>query len=188
MTCVVAYKDKNKNIYMCADSSGTDVGRHTRTRLEGKKIFKVGEMLFGYTTSFRMGQLLESCFSPPSRAEGMTDYQYMIRDVIPSIRRMFIDQGYMMSTDKMGGTFIIGYRGELYLVEDDFAVLTPETNFAACGSGGTQAEAMLMTMEEYGIIDNLGVASCLEKVIEMVSIMNITVHGRIDHIVSSNSK
>lgn len=188
MTCVVAFVDKKKKLHFCADSSGTDVGQHTRLRLKKTKIFTVGEMLFGYTTSFRMGQLLENCFSLPTRPEGMTDdYQYMIRHVVPDIRKLFIDHGYMLSTDKMGGTFIIGYRGAIYLVEDDFAVLVPATNYAACGSGGSQAESILMTMQEFNLIDEsdeVSITACLDKVIEMVSRVNITVHGRIDHLKS----
>lgn len=55
MTCVVALRHDGV-IYMGCDSAG--VGGYSRSNRLDPKIYRVGEMLIGFTTSFRMGQLL----------------------------------------------------------------------------------------------------------------------------------
>ena len=57
-TCIVAYNDrKNKILYIGGDSAG--VGDLSVRIRKDPKIFEKSGMLFGYTSSFRMGQLLQ---------------------------------------------------------------------------------------------------------------------------------
>jgi hypothetical protein len=55
MTCIVGIVENGK-VYMGGDAAGVN-GYSVRVRKD-PKLFKVGEFLFGYTSSFRMGQLL----------------------------------------------------------------------------------------------------------------------------------
>lgn len=52
MTCIVGIVDNGK-VYMGADSLG--VGGLSKRVRKDPKLFRVGEFVFGYTSSFRMG-------------------------------------------------------------------------------------------------------------------------------------
>ena len=182
MTCILAYVDKESVVHIAGDSAGTDVKRHTRVDLSSKKIFRHGNMLMGYTTSFRMGQILENCLEPPERKEGLTDYQYLVKQFVPALKKLYTDEGYMLATEKEGGTFIIGWNGALYEIEDDFAVLPQSNCFTSCGSGTSQAKAAFMALLEHGVVDKIGAEAALRSVLDITSRFNITVSGRIDYL------
>lgn len=66
MTCIIGYKDiKNERVYIGADSLCSN--DHSRAIRSDPKFFKYNEsIIFGFTTSYRMGQLLmyaDSLFS-----------------------------------------------------------------------------------------------------------------------------
>ena len=67
MTIIAGYAD-GKNTWMAGDRAAS--GNSSCICLAKPKIFTktiegCGEVVIGYTTSFRMGQLLEYKFSPP---------------------------------------------------------------------------------------------------------------------------
>lgn len=182
MTCIIGYIDGNGVGHMAGDSAGTSVGYHTRSDNVHPKVFRNGEMLIGYTSSFRMGQVLEHAFTPPVHPEELGDYQYMIKLVVPALRTAFVEANYMLKEQKEGGTFLIIYHGKLFFIQDDFAVFERPDNFDACGSGGTAANTAFETMLEFGLVPHLGIKEALVKAIEITSRTNITVSGRIDYL------
>lgn len=182
MTCILAYIDKNKTAHMVGDSAATDVSQHTRLDLNSKKIFKHGNMLMGYTTSLRMGQLIENCLEIPERTEGLTDYQYLIKQLIPVLYKLYTDEGYMLSNEKKGGTFIIAWNGMLYVIDDNFAVLQVTNCFVSVGSGASYATAAFCALLEHEVVNFIGVREAMESVLEITSRYNITVSGRLDYL------
>lgn len=181
MTCVIGYIDLKGNSYLVADSAGTDVGYHVRTDKISPKIFLKGEMLVGYTSSFRMGQILQYCWEVPARPEGITDLGYMVGVVIPSIRALFVEQKYILETEKSGGNFLITYRGVIYEIQHDFAVIDHSRRFAAVGSGYVQAQGFMAAACRYGLLDDEeNIIPVLEDAIVTISDFNITVSGRVD--------
>lgn len=184
MTCVVAYIDKDGVGHIAADSAGTSVSQHYRNDNKAKKIFKKNDMMFGYTTSFRMGQILEHCLKLPDRNENITDYHYLISQLIPEIRKVFLSENYMLSTEKEGGNFLIVWNGNIYEVQSDFSVMDRSDSFASVGSGYKEAGSVMKTMLEYDIIEKIGPEEAVRKAIEITSRSNITVSGRIDYLCS----
>lgn len=182
MTCIIGYIDENGVGHMAGDSAGTAVGYHTRSDNVHPKVFRNGEMLIGYTSSFRMGQVLEHDFLPPAHKEGLNDYQYMVKQVVPALRTVFVETNYMQKEDKEGGSFLIIYRGKLFSLQEDFAVFERPSNFDSCGSGGTASSTAFETMLEFGLVPHLGVREALVKAVEITSRTNITVSGRIDYL------
>ena len=64
MTCIAAIKHEGK-VYIGADSAA---GKGTYLTLRAdEKVFKNGKFGFGFTSSFRMGQLLRYRLSPPEQ-------------------------------------------------------------------------------------------------------------------------
>ena len=89
----------------------------------------------GFTTSFRMGQLLMSDerFKVREQKENESNYDYMVSAFIPSVQKLFDVGGFLResSKEKTGGTFLVGYKGNLYCIEDDFQVAELYDDFNA---------------------------------------------------------
>jgi hypothetical protein len=140
MTCIVGYVHK-ETVYLGGDSAGTD-GNYSQYIRKDPKVFKNGPFIFGFTSSFRMGQLLMSSkFKTPKQKPTQSDYDYMITNFIDNIRELFRDGGYLQKTngeiegEELGGTFLVGYKGVLYHIEDDFQVGIINEPYLAVGAG-----------------------------------------------------
>ncbi|AUR87442.1 nucleophile aminohydrolase [Vibrio phage 1.101.O._10N.261.45.C6] len=146
MTCICGMI-RNGHVYMAGDLMGSN-GFTGRTYPDSK-VFANGEFILGYTSSFRMGQILEWNWIPPLREEGITDRQYMQLNVIESIRETFSTFGYgtREGLESVGGTFLIGYRGCLYEMQENFSLLSIP-DFVAVGSGQYHAEAILYNTKD----------------------------------------
>ena len=68
MTCIAAITEKGK-VYMGGDSAG--VSGYDITIRADEKVFKNGQCVFGFTSSFRMGQLLCYKFKVPVKPPKM---------------------------------------------------------------------------------------------------------------------
>lgn len=140
MTCIVGFIDKNNDIYIGADSSGVDGHYNIRERLDSK-VFIKNNMIFGFTSSFRMGQLIRYQLVIPEQLPSKDDYTYMCTDFIEAIIKCFKDHGYAKIHDNeiIGGFFLVGYKGKLYQIECDFQVAQINCNYDACGCGESYA-------------------------------------------------
>lgn len=140
MTCVVGVLDKKRRtVTIGADSLGSDHWEEQVRR--DVKVFRVGEFLIGYTSSFRMGQLLRYGFTPPLHPKGMGCDRYMTTLFVDAVRELFKEGGYTKidNNREHGGEFLVGYRSNLYTIESDFQVGVPRNGYAAIGSGGMTA-------------------------------------------------
>lgn len=138
-TCIVAVREDDQ-IVMGGDSAGAYSDLSVRTR-QDEKVFINNGFIIGFTTSFRMGQLLRYSFKPPKHPNGMPDMEYLVSKFIEEVRKCFTDAGYA------NGTFIVGYRGEIYTVEGDFQVGHGLDNYAAVGCGAYYALGALYASE-----------------------------------------
>lgn len=134
MTVIVALKSAGK-IIMGADSAG--VAGYSLVVRADRKIYRVGEMLIGFTTSFRMGQLLGYKLKLPDHDPRTSVEKYMTTDFIDAVRQCLKDGGYATKDKEaeQGGTFIAAYRGGIYSIEGDYQVGIPDSNFWAVGCG-----------------------------------------------------
>ena len=148
MTCIVGLVDGgNGNIWMGGDSAGVG-GFDLRVRAD-EKVFIKDKFIFGFTSSFRMGQILRYKLVIPPYYPEVDLYQYMVDNFIDAVRRCFKDSGYMKTKDTIeeGGTFLVGYRGTLFEIEDDFQVAVNVVPYNACGCGRDYALGSLATSE-----------------------------------------
>lgn len=107
-----------------------------RTRSD-EKVFVKERFVFGFTSSFRMGQLLRYNLSIPQKPEGMQDTEYITTVFIDAVRACLKSGGYA-EIDKgveKGGFFIVGYNGNIYHIGSDFQVGIPITEYDADGCG-----------------------------------------------------
>lgn len=143
MTCIVGVAD-GENVWIGGDSAG--VAGFAVTVRADTKVFVNGPMVFGFTSSFRMGQLLRHSLSIPKHYEDETD-KWLCTTFINAVRQCLKDGGYATTKDgaERGGIFLFGYKGRLYEVDSDFQVGEPVAQYAAVGCGDEYAHGNLFS-------------------------------------------
>jgi ATP-dependent protease HslVU (ClpYQ) peptidase subunit len=138
MTIIVAIKD-DKKIIMGADSIG--VSHYDKVERVDTKIFKKNNFLIGFTSSYRMGQILNYIWTPPEHPKDMPNMEYMVSTVVTSIIDTFEKEKYAKVNNNRieGGTFLIGYKNSIYKIDSDFQVAETMDNYDACGCGESYA-------------------------------------------------
>ena len=135
MTCIVGLEHDGK-VYMGADSASVGGWEVKKTRLS--KVFKNNGFLIGYTTSFRMGQILQHHLNVRPQKPDETDEYYMVCVFAEDVRECLKEKGFskIENNQEEGGTFLVGYKGVLYEVDNDFQVnsFTIKYNAAGCGA------------------------------------------------------
>ena len=146
MTCIIGIAHEGK-VYIGGDSMASNGWNRHSTAL--RKVFRVGEFLIGYTTSFRMGQILQYHLSVPHQQDGISDERYMVVDFVEAVRTCLKEKGYakVSNNQEEGGSFLVGYKGVLYQVDSDFQVNHYLNGMAACGSGESYALGALLALE-----------------------------------------
>lgn len=143
MTCIVGIAHKG-SVFIGGDSagvSGLDVDRR-----KDRKVFRNGDFIFGFTSSFRMGQLLNYALEPPEYDE-TNEMKFMTTTFINAIRECLKEGGFAKREKEVeeGGTFLVGFRGKLYTVYDDYQVAENLNGIASVGCGESYAKGSLFT-------------------------------------------
>lgn len=147
MTCIVGFVEGN-SVWIGGDSAGV-AGLDLTVRAD-QKVFRNGPMLFGFTSSFRMGQVLRYALSIPDHDPRVDVERYMVTSFIDSVRSVLKDKGFATKQNEQesGGHFLVGYRGRLFKVESDYQVGIPVDGFDACGCGDQVARGALFATAE----------------------------------------
>jgi len=145
MTCIIGLVSKGK-VYMGGDSAGA--AGWTVRAVRSPKVFKVGPFIIGYTTSFRMGEILQYHLNVQPQ-DGESDHEYMVRQFAEAVRATLKDHGFAKVENNVeeGGTFLVGYHGHLYSVDDDFQMTEHSDGYDACGCGQEFALGAMMALE-----------------------------------------
>lgn len=155
MTCVVAIKTKNK-IIIGADSASAD-NNYSIIGRKDKKIFKKQNMVFAFSGSFRMGQIIQFSMKIPKHDRKKSDFEYICTDIISSIQKAFKTNGFDGEDEhkrkENDGLLIIIYNKNIYVIDCDFQVALYETSYASIGSGSDIAMGSLYTTECLGNIE-----------------------------------
>jgi ATP-dependent protease HslVU (ClpYQ) peptidase subunit len=133
MTCIVGLVEKGV-VHIGGDSASVSGWTSRITRLP--KVFRRGPFLIGYTTSFRMGQLLQHSLVVPTQKD-TDDMRFMVTTFVECVRQLLKEKGVakIEANAESGGQFLVGYRKRLYSVQSDFQVNEMADGFDAVGSG-----------------------------------------------------
>lgn len=150
MTCIVGMA-KDGKVFIGGDSAGS-AGYDLTVRAD-TKVFRRGPFLLGFTSSFRMGQLLRYKLKVPRHPDKMADHRFMATLFIDSVRECLKEGGFAKKENEVeeGGTFLVGYRGRIYTVHDDYQVGEPSDGFAAVGCGEQIAHGALYVAGKMGL-------------------------------------
>lgn len=138
MTCIVGLV-QNGHVYMGGDSAG--VAGYELVLRRDPKVFRVGPFVIGFTSSFRMGQLLHYKLAAPGRTTSQDVAAYMATDFVDAVRTCLQTGGYARkeNEEETAGTFLVGYSGRLFTIDSDYQVGESIDNFAAVGCGAQVA-------------------------------------------------
>ena len=142
MTCIVAWIEDG-DVWVGGDSAGVS-GWAMHLRADAK-VFTNHEYVMGFTTSFRMGQILRYSLEPPSPPGNRGLSKFMATTFIDAVRKSLSKGGYAKKELEVesGGEFIVGCVGRLFIVHSDYQVAEPIDNFAAVGCGQDIARGSL---------------------------------------------
>jgi ATP-dependent protease HslVU (ClpYQ) peptidase subunit len=141
LTCIVGLVEGNA-IWMGGDSASSDRSGDLVIRAD-QKVFRTGAMLIGFAGSFRVGQVLRYVFEPPKHPRSCECHRYMVAHFVEALRETLKAAGAAVKENNAewmdGAAFIVGYRGRLFLVDDDFQVAEAVDGFTAVGCGSSYA-------------------------------------------------
>ena len=144
MTCIAAVSE-GERVWIGGDSAGAkDWSIAIRA---DEKVFCNGPFIMGFTSSFRMGQLLRYAFTPPDLPSNDDMDRYMVTVFVDAVRQCLKTGGLAQVKDQVeaGGIFIVGVRGSLYVIESDYQVGKYADGYAAVGCGADIALGSLFT-------------------------------------------
>lgn len=152
MTAIVGYVDK-EGVYIGGDSAAISADDLSFNLRKDTKVFKKGEFIIGFSTSFRMGQLLRYKFRIPAHPKGMDIHQFMATIFIDAVKKCFDDNGYNEMTTGDGGCIMVGYKGCLFTILPDYQVSQAKESYAALGCGELIALGAMNILTTMGISD-----------------------------------
>jgi hypothetical protein len=163
MTCIAGLIHDGK-VYVCADSAG--VCKYDLEIRKDRKVFVNGDFVIGFTSSFRMGQILQFAFNPPKRHPEKSVMAYMVTDFVNAVRGALKDGGYARkeSEQESAGDFLVGYAGRLFSIRNDYQVAENVSGFDSVGCGESYAKGVLFATEGQDPLTRLTLAlKCAEQ-------------------------
>ena len=161
MTCIVGLEHDGK-VYIGGDSAGSD-GFTLQIRADQKVFTKDGytgeyvpvPWVMGFTSSFRMGQLLRYKLElpkiPKDKGTEPGDLEgFMVTSFVDAVREALRTGGWLRkeSERESGGTFLVGVRGQLYAIHNDLQVGHVVDGYAAVGCGDHLALGALYATDD----------------------------------------
>lgn len=131
---------------MAADTFGFGSwGKVCRT---DPKIYRNGGFVIGFTTSYRMGQLLGLVMTPPE-PRGAADLGFMVREFVPAARKALSEGGFERVDNGRAeaGNFLVAHGASLFEVDTDWQVAEPANGIAAVGHGFAYAMGAMLALE-----------------------------------------
>lgn len=149
MTCIVGLI-QNGVVIIGGDSAGKTPS--AVIVMDSPKVFAREGYIFGYTSSFRMGDILEMRIAAPTEREPTVSLRrHLITTWIDDeLRRVFKMLGYSKKDNNVetGGSFLVGHLGELCEINPNFQVGSPGKGYCAVGSGSPFALGALYAMSK----------------------------------------
>jgi ATP-dependent protease HslVU (ClpYQ) peptidase subunit len=146
MTCIVGLEHHGR-VYIGGDSAGI-AGTGLCVRADAK-VFRNGPFLIGFTTSFRMGQLLQFKLKPPPHPADVDTFEFLVGTFVDTVRSCLKSGGFARRKEEqeIAGAFLVGYRGRLYTIDSDYQVGQSADRFGAAGAGAQLALGALHALD-----------------------------------------
>jgi ATP-dependent protease HslVU (ClpYQ) peptidase subunit len=162
MTCIAGIVAKDGSVIIGGDSAGV-AGLDMSVRKDAK-VFRCDGFLYGFTTSFRMGQILRYSFKPPDHDPRVDTDTYLRTEWIDAVRKALEAGGFAKKSngEETGGMFLLGYRGRLFQVESDYQIGEDVAPYAAVGCGYAFAKGAMFATQHSDLAEIARVRLALE--------------------------
>jgi len=180
MTCIVGITD-GKTVYLGGDSAGT--AEYDLHIIREPKVFTHGSYVMGFTSSFRMGQILQYSFDPMDPPDDPSElHRFMCTKFVNSLMNCLIGNkwGTTENGRAEGGQILVGVAGQLFEIDEDFHVSSYHCNFAAIGGGDLSAKGSLHTTGQM----SMSPQRRLEMALEASACLNASVAGPFHYVES----
>lgn len=131
MTCIVGLAEKGR-VLLAGDSAGVSLESQEVYTLANPKVFRSGPYALGFTTSFRLGQILRYQTELPE-PEGELE-AFMTTRFVDTLRQVLENAGFERSLGSTG-SILVGIKGRLFTIGVDLQVMWNTDSYAAVGSG-----------------------------------------------------
>lgn len=124
-------------------------GGNYATTCKNKKVAKVGSFLIGYTTSWRMGQILHHALRTTNVPKRGDILDHLVNKFVPNLQRT-LQKSWWLRNDSgvgSGGNFLVAYRDRLFEFQSDFSVLEDAHEFDSVGCGHGVAKGALFALQ-----------------------------------------
>ena len=151
MTCIAGIVDKDGSVMVMADSAASSTGSVWVQK--DYKVWRHGELVLGFCGSFRGRDILMSSLTLPSIAEDMDPEYFMRTGFVKAVREVFRENGFLAhfgeGNDQSLSAVMVGLRGRLFLMRNDFSIGESVNNYMAVGSGAPEALGSLYSTRQW---------------------------------------
>lgn len=144
MTCIVAVSD-GERVTLGGDSAG--IAELELTLRADTKVFRSSTYAIGFTSSFRMGQLLRYGARLPEPTADLE--RFMVTSFIDAVREVLKEGGFASKENEAerGGAFLVGIGAEIFEIGIDYQVGRSVRPYAAVGCGARIALGAMHALE-----------------------------------------
>jgi hypothetical protein len=157
----IAGVEYDGGVVIGGDSASTD-SRFGRMQAIAPKVWESGEWVFGGCGSWRMMQLVQYNLDLPNIPDGEDDMdKFLASTFTDALRSVLVDSGVVYSknaVEDLLGDFLIGIRGSLYLLQEDFSFVRSAGGYWATGCGYDLALGALYATEALDPHDRVEIA------------------------------
>jgi len=150
MTCIVGLEHDGK-VYLGGDSAAVGEEGQQACAITDSKVFVIDDMIFGFCGSFRAGQLIKYGLKIPQKSAGKSDMEFLVIDFVDAIRVLFHEKGCLKKENEeetSPASFLIGYAGHLYYLDDDLHIGRVKEGYHSVGVGSDISLGSLFSTED----------------------------------------
>lgn len=142
---VIAGVVEGATVWMGGDSAFSNTSTHEMIACANRKVFRVDAFLIGVSGSPRVSDVFRYSFTPPKHPRRQDAGRYMRTAFIDSAREAFKRAGLYRKDDveEIESVVLVGYRGRLFVIEEDLHIHEAIDDYVAIGSGGQVAMGAL---------------------------------------------
>lgn len=151
MTCIVGMVDKRDgSVWVMGDSMASTSEMTYIVR--DLKVWRHGELVLGFCGSFRGRDILASSLTLPALTPDEDPERWLRTEFVRAVRKAMSEGGFLTSfkegNDATLSSLLIGLRGRLFVLRNDFSIGEAITPYMVIGSGAPEAYGSLFSTRD----------------------------------------
>ena len=165
MTCIVGLR-QDGHIYMGGDSAASNGHNIVTISPASPKVFKHGDIVFGYAQSLRAGQIVQHHFKPPEIKGGVIEY--LTGPFVRELRKTLEEYGFQKADESWDEEaenvicLLVGIQQQIYEIWADYAVVPVAESYSSIGCGSDVAVGSLHSTAGMGLTGSERITKALE--------------------------